>query len=59
MASKSNSDRIKENVIHAVHILMNRGICEAFGHVSARLPETDLFVITPKACMDNGPGHLS
>jgi HCOMODA/2-hydroxy-3-carboxy-muconic semialdehyde decarboxylase len=51
MTSKSNKDRIKENVIHAAHILINRGICEAFGHVSARLPEKDLFVITPKASM--------
>jgi HCOMODA/2-hydroxy-3-carboxy-muconic semialdehyde decarboxylase len=52
MSSKSNKDSIKENVIHAAHILINRGICEAFGHVSARLPEADLFVITPKASMD-------
>ena len=52
MTSKSNVNIIKENVIHAAQILINRGICEAFGHVSARLPETDLFVITPKASMD-------
>ena len=31
MTSKSNSDSIKENVIHAARILINRGICEAFG----------------------------
>lgn len=60
MASKSNGNSIKENVINAAHILINRGICEAFGHVSARLPETDLFVITPKASMDavDGPEDL-
>ena len=60
MTSKSNEDRIKENVIHAARILMHRGICEAFGHVSARLPETELFVITPKASMDavDGPEDL-
>jgi HCOMODA/2-hydroxy-3-carboxy-muconic semialdehyde decarboxylase len=56
MTSKSNEDSIKENVIHAAHILISRGICEAFGHVSARLPETDLFVITPKASMDTVDG---
>jgi len=60
MAVKSNVDRIKNNVIHAARILINRGICEAFGHVSARLPEKDLFVITPKASMDavDGPEDL-
>jgi HCOMODA/2-hydroxy-3-carboxy-muconic semialdehyde decarboxylase len=60
MTFKSKGDRIKENVIHAAHILINRGICEAFGHVSVRLPETDLFVITPKARMDavDGPEDL-
>lgn len=42
----------KENVIVASRILIKRGICEAFGHVSARLPEGELFVITPKTSMD-------
>jgi len=60
MTSKSNKDSIKENVIHAAHILIDRGICEAFGHVSARLPDADLFVITPKASMNavDGPEDL-
>ena len=52
MATKSNVDSIKGDVVHAARILINKGVCEAFGHVSARLPDTDLFVITPKASMD-------
>lgn len=39
-------------MLSAARILIKKRICEAFGHVSARLPETELFVITPKASMD-------
>ncbi len=43
--------KIKEDVVTAARIFIKRGICEAFGHVSARLPENGLFVITPRASM--------
>ncbi len=43
--------KIKENVIIASRILIKRKICEAFGHVSARLPGGELFVITPRSSM--------
>jgi len=58
MASKG--EKIKENVLVASRILIRRGICEAFGHVSARLPGGELFLITPKASMDliQGPEDL-
>jgi L-ribulose-5-phosphate 4-epimerase len=60
MVSESEGERIKENVIAASRILIKRGICEAFGHVSARLPGGELFVITPRASMDavQGPADL-
>lgn len=60
MHSGSDIEKIKEDVFTASRILIKRGICEAFGHVSARLPGDDLFVITPKASMDliQGPEDL-
>jgi len=51
MLSKSDAQRIKRDVVSASRILIKRGICEAFGHVSARLPGDELFVITPRASM--------
>jgi ribulose-5-phosphate 4-epimerase/fuculose-1-phosphate aldolase len=39
--------KIAEDLVKASKILIKRGICEAFGHVSARLPENDHFLITP------------
>lgn len=43
--------RIKDQILTACRILIKRRICEAFGHVSARLPGKDLFVITPRSSM--------
>jgi L-ribulose-5-phosphate 4-epimerase len=43
--------RIAEDVVRAAKILIKRGICEAFGHVSGRLPGTDRFIITPSLSM--------
>lgn len=56
----SEAEKIKENVVVASRILIKRGICEAFGHVSGRLRGGELFVITPKASMDliQGPEDL-
>ena len=51
MIAGSEAQKIKNDVVTAGRILIKRGICEAFGHVSARLPEEGLFVITPKASM--------
>lgn len=51
---------IKENLTIASKILINRKICEAFGHVSARIPDTEHFIITPKSSMAfvNDPDDL-
>ncbi len=59
-AMPSGAQKIKENVVVASRILVKRGMCEAFGHVSGRLPGAELFVITPRASMDvvQGPEDL-
>ena len=44
-------EQIKEQIVTASRILIDRGICEAFGHVSACLPDKHHFVITPKASL--------
>lgn len=56
----SEAEKIRADVVVASRILIRRAICEAFGHVSGRLPGGELFVITPKASMDliQGPGDL-
>ena len=43
--------RIAEDVVKGAKILIKRGICAAFGHVSARLPGSDRFIITPSSSM--------
>jgi L-ribulose-5-phosphate 4-epimerase len=41
-------DQLKKDVIIACRILSQQKLVEGFGHVSARLPGTDLFVLTPR-----------
>ncbi len=57
---KSESQKIAEDVVKASKILIKRGICEAFGHVSARLSNSDRFLITPSLslAMVRGPEDL-
>lgn len=52
--------KIAEDVVKASRILIKRGICEAFGHVSARLPDSDRFLITPSLSLAlvRGPEDL-
>jgi L-ribulose-5-phosphate 4-epimerase len=40
--------QLKKDVISACRILSRQKLVEGFGHVSARLPGTDLFVMTPR-----------
>lgn len=51
MTTADQIKQVKIDVITAAQILTKRGICEAFGHVSARLPATQLFVITPRSSL--------
>lgn len=51
MTSQNEIHQIKQDLITSAHILVNRGLCEAFGHVSARIPGTENFVITPRSSL--------
>jgi ribulose-5-phosphate 4-epimerase/fuculose-1-phosphate aldolase len=42
----------KKDVITACRILARQKLVEAFGHVSARIPATDLFLMTPRISLD-------
>ena len=39
---------IKSDLVKVSHILHQQGIAAAFGHVSARIPETDTFIFPPR-----------
>ncbi len=41
-------EQLKRNVISASRILSRQKLVEGFGHVSARIPDTDRFIITPR-----------
>ena len=48
-------DRIQqldEDIIAAARILSREGLVQGFGHVSARIPDSDLFVITPRVSLE-------
>jgi L-ribulose-5-phosphate 4-epimerase len=42
------SAQIKKNLITACRILSREGLVQGFGHVSARIPASDLFLLTPR-----------
>jgi L-ribulose-5-phosphate 4-epimerase len=39
---------LKKDIISACRILSHKKLIEGFGHVSARIPDSDLFLITPR-----------
>lgn len=39
---------LRQDVVSACRILSQQKLVEGFGHVSARLPDTDLFLMTPR-----------
>jgi L-ribulose-5-phosphate 4-epimerase len=41
-------DQLKSDIVNACRILSKQKLVEGFGHVSARLPETDRFLLTPR-----------
>jgi len=51
MTTENQLQQIKHNLITSAKILTNRRLCEAFGHVSARIPGTEFFVITPRSSL--------
>jgi ribulose-5-phosphate 4-epimerase/fuculose-1-phosphate aldolase len=44
--------RIERNIVTACKILSRQGLVEGFGHVSARLPNSDRFILTPRISLD-------
>jgi len=44
--------QLKKDVISACRILSRQKLVKAFGHVSARIPATDLFLMTPRISLD-------
>lgn len=48
---EADADRLKTDVISACRILSQRGLVEGFGHVSARLPNSDRFILTPRMAL--------
>src|SRR5882762_11463758 len=44
----ATNSQLKQDVICACRILSQQKLVEGFGHVSARLPDTDLFLMTPR-----------
>src|SRR5258708_404989 len=41
-------ERLKQDIVSACRILSQKQLVEGFGHVSARLPDTDFFLMTPR-----------
>lgn len=44
----NNEEQIRRDLISACRILTDKKLVEGFGHVSARIPDTDLFILTPR-----------
>ncbi len=52
-------EQLNEDIIAAARILSREGLVQGFGHVSARIPDSDLFVITPRISLELvEPGQL-
>jgi len=45
---KKTPGQIKKDIIAACKILSHLGLVKGFGHVSARIPDSDLFILTPR-----------
>lgn len=44
----ANLERIKKDVVSACRVLSQQKLVEGFGHVSARVPDSDRFIMTPR-----------
>jgi ribulose-5-phosphate 4-epimerase/fuculose-1-phosphate aldolase len=43
--------KLQSDIISAARILTDQGLVEGFGHVSARIPDSDLFLLTPRVSL--------
>lgn len=48
---RPNISRLKEDLVSACRILSREQLVHGFGHVSARIPDTDLFLLTPRVSL--------
>jgi len=48
---KKISARLRRDLITACRILSSEGLVHGFGHVSARIPDSDLFLLTPRVSL--------
>lgn len=48
---KKNFTRIKRDLVAACRILSRQGLVCGFGHMSARIPDSDLFLLTPRVSL--------
>ncbi len=46
-----STQQLKQDVISACRILSHQKLVEGFGHVSARIPSSDLFILTPRVSL--------
>ncbi|MET0502726.1 MAG: class II aldolase/adducin family protein [Candidatus Binatia bacterium] len=42
------ASQLKKDIVSACRVLSHESLVKGFGHVSARIPESDLFLITPR-----------
>jgi ribulose-5-phosphate 4-epimerase/fuculose-1-phosphate aldolase len=42
------ASQLKKDIVSACRVLSHENLVKGFGHVSARIPESDLFLITPR-----------
>jgi len=49
---KDSHQQFAHDVVAAARILSHEGLVQGFGHVSARIPDSDLFVITPRVSLE-------
>lgn len=49
---KDTHQELGDDIVTAARILSHEGLVQGFGHVSARIPDSDLFVITPRVSLE-------
>src|SRR6185295_8164054 len=47
-STMESNERLKTDIISACRILSQQKLVEGFGHVSARIADSELFIITPR-----------
>ncbi|HWP57741.1 MAG TPA: class II aldolase/adducin family protein [Candidatus Acidoferrales bacterium] len=50
--ARPTQSALREDVVAACKILSRQGLVEGFGHVSARVPGSELFILTPRMSLE-------